>query len=67
MFGGDSKKEKIFHENLAKQKERFLRTMYNISKKRESLLFSNKMNKLVSLVRKARKEDVVDELVYEID
>ena len=41
--------------------------MYNISKKRESLLFSNKMNKLVSLVRKARKEDVVDELVYEID
>ena len=41
--------------------------MYNISKKRESLLFSNKMNKLVSLVRKARKEDLVDELVYEID
>ena len=56
MFGGDFDKEKVFHENLAKQKERFLRNMYNITKKKESLLLSNKMNKLVTLVRKATKE-----------
>lgn len=67
MFGGDSEKEQAFHENLARVKERFLRTMFNITKKKESLLFSSKMNKLVTLVRKATKESVIDELVQDID
>lgn len=67
MFGGDKNKEKQFYDNLALMKERFLRTMYNITKQKESLLFSNKMNKLVTLVRKATKESVIDELVQSID
>ena len=67
MFGGDLAKERVFHENLAQMKEKFLRNMYNITKKKEHLLFGNKMNKLVSLVRKASKDSVINELVYEID
>ena len=41
--------------------------MYNITKKKENLIFNNKMGKLVTLVRKATNESVIEELTYEID
>ena len=53
--------------NLKATKDKFNRTYYNITKQKEKVLFNNKLNKLVALVRKVDKEDAVDELVYEID
>ena len=67
MFGGSFEKEKQFYENLAVMKEKFLRTMYNITKTKEKTMFGNKLNKLVTLVRKATSEDKIDQLVYDID
>ena len=34
---------------------------------KEKIVFSNKLNKLVTLVRKASREDVIDELVHDIE
>ena len=39
LFGGNAEKERIFKENLEQVKERFLHTMYNITAKREKILF----------------------------
>lgn len=67
LFGGSVDKEKEFYNNLKATKEKFARTYYNITKQKEKVLFNNKLNKLVALIRKVDKEDAVDELVYEID
>ena len=56
MFGGNEEKERIFKENLEQVKERFLHTMYNITAKREKILFNSKLNRLVTLVRKTDKQ-----------
>ena len=32
MFAGDNEKERIFNENLSNMKEKFVRTMYNMTK-----------------------------------
>ena len=53
--------------NLKATKEKFNRTYFNITKKKEKLLFSNKLNKLVALIRKVDKDEAVDELVADID
>lgn len=53
-------KEKEFYAKLKLTKEKFNRVMYNITKQKEKQLFHNKLNKLVTLVRKADKQDAVD-------
>ena len=67
MFAGDNEKERIFNENLSNMKEKFVRTMYNMTKQKEQVLFTGKLNKLVNLIRKADDDEKVDMLVYEID
>jgi len=41
--------------------------MYNVTKKNEGKLLHSKLNKLVTLIRKAADADKVDELVADID
>ena len=41
--------------------------LFIIFTEKEKILFSNKLNKLVTLVKKATKDKVVDELAAEID
>ena len=67
MFGGDSKKEKAFNQRLEDLKEKFYLNVYNINKRKEALLFGNKLNKLITLVKKATKDEVINELVDDID
>ena len=55
LFGGDVEKEKEFYAKLKMTKEKFNRIYYNITKQKEKQLFHNKLNKLVTLVRKADK------------
>ena len=34
---------------------------------KEALLFNNKLNKLITLVKKATRDEVIEELVHDID
>ena len=67
MFGGNIKKEKAFNQRLEDLKEKFYLNVYNINKRKEALLFGNKLNKLITLVKKATKDEVINELVDDID
>ena len=54
MFGGDFDKEIRFNMNLAEMRDKFMRNMFNLTRAKEKTLFNNKINKLVTLVRKTK-------------
>ena len=41
--------------------------MYNVTKAKEKTLFNNKIQKLITLVRREKQGSKVDELVADID